>query len=62
MTKESKSTQTRRAFIKGAALASTGVALGTTLGGHDAQAEVAVPAGSSHPTIPVKPGTTLSAL
>jgi predicted XRE-type DNA-binding protein len=33
MTREPKSIQTRRDFIKGAALASTGVALGTTVAG-----------------------------
>jgi predicted dehydrogenase len=51
MTEESKPIQTRRAFIKGAALASTGVALGTTLSGHEAQAQAAGPAGASHPTM-----------
>lgn len=51
MTSESETTQSRRAFIKGAALASTGVALGSTLLGQDAEAQTARPARSGHATM-----------
>lgn len=51
MTSKPRSTHSRRTFIKGSALASAGVALGTALGGTDAQAEAARVAGASHPTM-----------